>query len=127
MSVTAPLARTTTTFGAILGIRELSDGRVLVNDAGRHQVTIFDRSLTSGTVTLDSMPGSATSYGPQPGQIIPYLGDSTIQTRGFGEPKLMLDGVGHVARAIALPEYNDGIRPMSMQFRRSASRRPQAG
>ncbi|MGH7618950.1 MAG: hypothetical protein ACREPM_17155 [Gemmatimonadaceae bacterium] len=116
VSVTAPLARTTATFGAILGVRELSDGRVLVNDAGRHELELFDPSLAAPSVVLDSAPGSATSYGPQAGQIVAYLGDSTIVSRGFGESKLMIDGSGRVARAIALPEYNDGVTPFSVPF-----------
>lgn len=116
VNVSAPLARTTTTFGAILGVRELSDGRVLVNDAGRRQLTIFDPTLGFGTVALDSAPGSSTSYGTRPGQIIPYLGDSTIVSRGVGESKLVLDGSGRIARAIALPDYNDGVAPFPMPF-----------
>jgi len=107
VSVTAPIARTTATFGAILGVRELSDGRVLVNDAGRHQLEVFDPSLATPTVALDSMPGGSNSYGPRPGQIVRYVGDSTIMTRGFGEPVVLLDPAGRVNRAIALPEYQN--------------------
>lgn len=116
VGVSAPVARTTSTFGAILGVRELSDGRVIVNDAGRHQLKIFDPSLATATIVFDSMPGASNSYGPRPGQIIRYLGDSTIVTRGFGEPKLILDPAGRVARAFALPEYNDGVVPFPMPF-----------
>jgi hypothetical protein len=116
VTVTAPVARTTTTFGAILGVSELSDGRVLVNDAGRHQLAIFDASLATPTVVLDSTAGASNSYGARPGQVIRYLGDSTILTRGFGEPVVLLDPVGRVARAIALPEFNDGLTPFPVAF-----------
>jgi hypothetical protein len=116
VSVTAPVARTTATFGAILGVRELSDGRVLVNDAGRRQLEIFDASLATPTVVFDSTAGASNSYGARPGQIVRYLADSTIISRGFGEPKLMLDPLGRVARAIALPDYNDGVTPFPTPF-----------
>jgi hypothetical protein len=116
VNVSAPLAKTTEAFGAILGVRELSDGRVLVNDAGRHQLEILDRSLTTATVAFDSASGISNSYGVQPGRIIRYLGDSTLLLRGYGEPTLLLDPAGRVTRAIALPDYNDGITPFPMPF-----------
>jgi hypothetical protein len=116
VSVSAPIARTTTTFGAILGVRELSDERVLVNDAGRHQLKLFDPSLGAATIVFDSAAGASNSYGTQPEQIVGYLGDSTIVTRGFGEPKILLEPSGRVARAIALPDYTDNIVPFPMPF-----------
>ncbi len=116
VGVTAPVARTTSTFGAILGVSELSDGRVLVNDAGRRQLKILDPSLASATIVFDSVAGASNSYGTRADQIIPYRGDSTIVNLGFGEPKLMLDGTGRVARAIALPDYSDGVTPFPMPF-----------
>src|SRR5262249_10675627 len=92
------------------------DGRLLVNDAGRHQLKIFDASLATATTVFDSTPGASNSYGPQSSQIIAYVGDSTIMGRGFGEPKLVLDGTGHVARAMAMPDYIDSVRPIPMPF-----------
>jgi len=115
-SVSAPLARTTTTFGAVLGVRELPDGRLLVNDAGRHDVRVFDPALAAATIVLDSAPGSSNSYGAQPGRIVRYLGDSTVFTQGYGEPVLLLDGSGRVARAIALPDHEDGVTPFPVPF-----------
>src|SRR5262249_39522772 len=102
--------------GAILGVRELQDGRLVVNDAGRHQLRIFDPSLANASVVLDSAAGSSNSYGSQPGQIIRYTGDSTIFTHGYGEPVVMLDGSGRVARAIALPDFDDGGTPFPVPF-----------
>ncbi|HEV8446206.1 MAG TPA: hypothetical protein VGQ44_05280 [Gemmatimonadaceae bacterium] len=116
LSLTAPVARTTSTFGAILGVRELSDGRVLVNDAGRRQLKIFDASLANATIAFDSTPGASNSYGTRADQIVPYLGDSTIFNQGYGEPKLMLDGTGRAVHAIALPDYSDGATPFPVPF-----------
>lgn len=111
VAVSAPRARTSTTLGAVLGVRELSDGRLLVNDAGRHQVRIFDPSLATATIALDSAAGASNSYGSQAGQIIRYLGDSTMFVHGLEQPVLVLDGAGRVVRAVALPEHDDGATP----------------
>src|SRR5262249_40652947 len=42
------------TFGGIVGIRQSSDGKVLVNDAGRRQLKLFDSTLSAATIVLDS-------------------------------------------------------------------------
>ena len=116
VGVSAPVARTSVTFGSILGLNELSDGSLLVNDAGRHELELFDRSLAKAIIVFDSTSGSATSYGPRVDQIIRYPGDSTIVDHGYGEPKVMLDAAGRVARAIALPDYEDGVTPFPQPF-----------
>src|SRR5581483_6363859 len=91
-------------------------GRVLVNDAGRRQLRLFDASLAKSSVVLDSTDGASNSYGSRAGQIVPYLGDSTLVLRGFGEPILLLDGTGHIARALALPDEDDGVTPFPVPF-----------
>src|SRR5205823_390745 len=58
------------TFGGVLGVRQLSNGNLLVNDAGRRQVRLFDSTLTVHSVVRDSVPGSASSYGPRPVPLI---------------------------------------------------------
>jgi hypothetical protein len=116
VNVTPALARTNGTFGAVLGLRELSDGRLLVNDAGRRQLEILDPSLATATVVLDSAAGTSSSYGPRPRQIVRYRSDSTLFIQGAMEPVLVLDGTGHVAHALALPTYEDGVVPFPMEF-----------
>src|SRR6476659_2129411 len=62
------------TLGYLYGIRELSDGRVLVNDAANRRLVIFDASLARFTVVADSSTSRAgvASYGKRPTGIIPY-------------------------------------------------------
>jgi hypothetical protein len=115
-SVTEPSARTTTTLGAVLGVRDLPGGRLMVNDAGRRQLKIFDASLASATVALDSTPGASNSYGPRPATIFPYLGDSTVITEIVDRSALVLDHDGRFVRAIAMPEYQDGWVPFPIPF-----------
>ncbi len=115
-AVSAPLARTTTTFGAILGVRELPGERLLVNDAGRHQLKVLDASLGTATVALDSTPGTTNSYGPQPAMIVPYLGDSTLIAQNVDRQALVLDHDGHFVRALAMPQWDDGWVPFPQPF-----------
>src|ERR1043165_4684688 len=87
---------TTETLGAILGIRQTSDGHVLVNDAFRRQLRLFDTTLASSTVVMDSVGGSSTSYGEQPMPLIPYLGDSSLFGERPTQTMRVLDAHGRV-------------------------------
>ena len=97
-------ARAAETFGAILGIHQASDGKVLVNDAVRRQIKLFDSTLATATIVRDSAPGSAASYGPRPAPLIPYLGDSSLFADWNSRTMLVLDPHGQVAHALALPD-----------------------
>src|SRR6185436_12007133 len=68
------------TVGYLYGLRELSDGRVLVNDAGNRRLLMFDATLARFTIVADSSTGrpGVASYGKRPTGIIPYAGDSTL-------------------------------------------------
>ena len=96
-------AKTSITFGAILGVRQAAGGNVLVNDAGRRQIKLLDSTLALVSVVMDSAPGASNSYGPQRVQLIPYYGDSSLFADFQSQTLLVLDGVGHVARVWALP------------------------
>jgi hypothetical protein len=69
VNVSPTVAKTTTTLGAVLGVRELPDGTLLVNDAGRRQIKVFDPTLAAATVGLDSAAGASNSYGPRRSEI----------------------------------------------------------
>jgi len=111
VGLTPVSAKTPTTLGAILGVRELPGGRVLVNDAGRRQIKIFDPSLASAMTGQDSAAGTSNSYGSSPARIVPYLGDSTLFSVNVSRDVFVLDRNGQVARALALPSYQDGVTP----------------
>ena len=122
VNVTPAAAKTTTTLGAVLGVRELPDGRLVVNDAGRRQIKIFDATLAKATVAQDSIAGRSNSYGPRAAQIAPYLGDSTMFTEIVSQDVLILDRNGQVARSLAPPMYQEtgfrsiGIEPFPIPF-----------
>jgi hypothetical protein len=100
-------AKTSTSFGVLLGVREVSGGKLLVNDGRRRQLKLYDTTLANGTVVMDSVAGSATSYGPRPLPLLAYLGDSSLSADVNAGTLLMLDGAGQVARAVASPYVQD--------------------
>ncbi|HTR79465.1 MAG TPA: hypothetical protein VMH39_15210, partial [Gemmatimonadaceae bacterium] len=60
-------------FGVIEDLRVLPGGRVMVNDAERHQVVLLDSALANPVVVADSTDATARAYGPRPGGLIPYF------------------------------------------------------
>ncbi len=103
VDVPAPNARTSETFGAILGLKQGADGKVLVNDAARRQLKLLDQSLASSVVVLDSAPGTSTSYGSRPLAMNSWLGDSVLFADFNARTLLVLDGHGALSHALALP------------------------
>src|SRR6266571_2957862 len=57
--------------GGVWGVRQLRDGRVLVNDPVKRRLVVFDSTLAGITVLADSTSGGANSHGSQPGALIP--------------------------------------------------------
>lgn len=107
-----PSTKTTSTFGSILGIREVPGGKVLVNDALRHQMTLLDSTLRVVSVPMDSVPGLANSYGARPLPLVRYLGDSSLTSDIGAGTLLMLGPTGEIVRAVASP-YALSVPPFS--------------
>ena len=101
VSLPAATAKTATTLGALLGVRQVASGRVLVNDAGRHQIRLFDSTLATSTIVSDSTPGTSTSYGPYATSLVPFLGDSSLFADFQSQTVLVLDARGSVARLMS--------------------------
>jgi hypothetical protein len=104
---TETVARAPESFGAILGIHQSADGKILVNDALRRQMKLFDTTFATSTVVFDSMPGEANSYGRGGVPLIPFTGDSSLFLDWNAQTLIVLDGHGAVARALALPSLRD--------------------
>jgi len=101
------VATSSETVGFINGVRELSTGRVVVNDAGKRRVLVFDKSLTAAEVIADTTPGRKTQYGGRGSVIVEYAGDTTLFVDLAGRGFLVLDGTGAVARVMSAPRPND--------------------
>ena len=103
-----PVAATTSEpLGLILGIKHLSDGRLLVNDAGGRRLVLFDPTLTRATVVADTTDKAPLNYGPNPTPLIPYLGDSSLFLDRRALAFQLLDGQGRAVRTMALPKASD--------------------
>jgi hypothetical protein len=100
-------ATSTEQVGVVTGVRELSNGTVIVNDAGRRRFIVLDRTLRVERVIADTVAGSTLPYGGRSTGIIPYLGDSTLLVDPVGRAFLVIDGQGGVARVMSAPRPND--------------------
>lgn len=116
VSVQTSTAKSTIRLGGILGLRELSDGHVVVNDLGQRRIKVFDKSLGTMSIGLDSAPGSSRSYGTQQAFIMRWSGDSTLFAAVAAREALVLDPEGKVSRAVALPTYDNGRFPFPVNF-----------
>ncbi len=106
VELSAPNGRTTEKFGAILGLSETADGRVLVNDIAKHQIKLFDKSMASAVAVHDSARGSARTYpgGNWPRPLMRYSGDSLLFGDVVPNQMVVLDQFGEVKRAVALDD-----------------------
>ncbi len=92
----------------IATVRQLPDGRLLVNDVGRRQLVLFDTSLATMTVVADSTTGAANSYGPQRGGLIPYR-DSTLLVDAGSASLLVIGPDAKIARVMSAPRSSDAM------------------
>ncbi len=99
------VARSSTTLlNPVLAI-EMSDGRVVVSDFGRSQISVFDGALGGSKVILD-YSGSAGAAR----QLIPYRGDSILVLDRVEKRVSVLTGSGAEVRIIAIPTAADLMR-----------------
>ena len=103
----APDARTTESFGAIFGVRQLEGGKVLVNDGLRRQLIILDDKFATRTVTVDSVETGGQSYGPRASPLIPYLADSSLFVDGQSLTLLVISPKGAITRVMSAPKPGD--------------------
>jgi hypothetical protein len=105
----ATSAKSTEVLGGVQGVRQLPDGRVLVNDVPKRRVLLFDPALSAFTVIADSTSATANAYSGRIGGLIPYKGDSSIFIDPIALSMLVLDGTGKVARVMSVPRSQDAI------------------
>jgi hypothetical protein len=99
-------AVSTEQLGSINSVRELPDGRVLVNDGSRRRLLLMDTTLKTVKVVLDSLSEMSNTYGVQPGSLIPWRADSTIFIDRNALAMLIIDPAGEIARVRSVPSVN---------------------
>jgi hypothetical protein len=92
---------------AVSAVRQLPDGRVLVNDISGRKVVMFDSTLAAFSVVADTTPATANAYSSRAGGLITYKGDSTLFVDPTSMSMLVIDGQGKIARAMAAPRPNE--------------------
>src|SRR5262249_17773905 len=107
--VTAPSAASTEPLGSTVLLRALSDGRVLVNDVVGRRVMLFDASLKSFKVVIDSSSPSTRVTLARAGTLIPYRGDTTLYVDFQAQSLVVIDPNGAIARSMAAPKGSDVI------------------
>jgi hypothetical protein len=93
--------------GNIGGVRELPDGRVLVNDVGSRRLLLLDTTLATERVVLDSASELANTYGNRNGALIAHRGDSSLFIDPSSLSLLVLDAGGNIARVRSVPRAQD--------------------
>ena len=100
-------AVSTERLGIITSIRELPDGRVLVNDVMRRRLLLMDSTMKVVGVVLDSLSEVANAYGPRPGALIPYRGDTTFFVDPASYAIVVLDAAGKIVRVRSVWRVQD--------------------
>lgn len=103
----APTATSTETVRSLAAVRQLTNGNVLVNDQAGRRVLLMDSTLKLIGVVADSTSSTASAYGPRPGGLIAYRGDSTLFVDPASLSMLVIDPAGKIARVMAAPRPND--------------------
>lgn len=101
----------------ISGVRQLPDGRVLVNDPSGQRLLALNSTLTKFTVILDTAGGNGGSkYGGQPGGLFPFLGDSSLFLDGDARVFVVIDPGAKVVRTMAAPKTRDAMYLLAFEF-----------
>lgn len=93
--------------GNVSSVRELSGGRVLVNDVMRRRLVLMDSNLTTIAVVLDSLSENSNFYGTRAGALIAHRGDSSLFVDPASYALLLLDGEGRTVRVRSVPRVED--------------------
>ncbi|MGH7468952.1 MAG: hypothetical protein ACRENP_13440 [Longimicrobiales bacterium] len=100
-------ALSTEQIGSITSVRELADGRVLVNDGTRRRLLIMDTTLKTVEVVLDSLSEIANTYGTRAGALIPFRGDTTLFVDPVSYAIVVLDPLGKITRVRSVWRVQD--------------------
>jgi hypothetical protein len=94
-------------FDAVYSVRELPGGKVLVTDLGPKSVLLADFAV--GDQTTVGRNGQGPGEYQFPGDLIPYLGDTTLLVDRAGRRLLPITPDGKIAKTIPFPESIQGL------------------
>ncbi|MEP6780761.1 MAG: hypothetical protein ABJC26_12780 [Gemmatimonadaceae bacterium] len=107
--LTNTVSSDTTVLLGISGVRQLPNGGVVVNDATRRQLIVFDSTLTKYKIIADTSSNSPNTYGLRgsTGGLIPYIGDSSLFVDYDSQAFLVIDPQGEIVRVMAPTRASD--------------------
>ncbi len=101
-------AKSGVAWNAIIGVRPLPNGRLLVNDIAGRKIVLLDSSLAQLSVVADTTSATATAYSGRIASIIPYKADSTLFVDPQSLSMMVIDPTGKMtSRVMALPRSED--------------------
>ena len=100
-------ALSTERIGIITSVRELPDGRLLVNDVQRRRLLLMDSTMKVVGAVLDSTSSNANFYGTQQGILVPFRGDTTFFVDPVAYAMLVIDPQGRVVRVRSIWRVQD--------------------
>lgn len=103
----AVVAKSTTPWSNIAGVRALPGGRLLVNDIAGRKVVLLDSSLAPVTVVADTTAATATAYSGRIGSLIAFRGDSSLFIDPQSMSMMVIDPNGEITRVMSVPRSED--------------------
>lgn len=102
-------ASDSTVLSSVSGVRHLPNGSVLVNDASRRQLVVFDSTLSGLTISADTGSRSEFGYGlkPKPGALIPYVADSSMFANNESAVLMVINPLGVIVNIVAPVRSSD--------------------
>ncbi|HTR78349.1 MAG TPA: hypothetical protein VMH39_09575 [Gemmatimonadaceae bacterium] len=101
------VASTTDSLGIIRGARQLSDGRVLVNDGGHSELILYDASLRRLRVVADTNVETSKAYGAGTGDILRARGDTTLFLDWSSRAFVTVLPNGTLGKIVAVPPLSE--------------------
>jgi hypothetical protein len=105
--ISSATAVSTEELRAITSVREIGDGRVLLNDGFRRRLLLMDTSLALVKVVLDSLTEVSNAYGTRSGTLLPYKGDSSLFIDPASLSMLVIDPAGEIVKVRSVPRAED--------------------
>ena len=102
-------ALSTEQLGTITSVRQLPDGRVLLNDGQRRRLLLLDTTLKVVDVVLDSLSESENYYGTRPGGLVAYRGDTTLFVDASSYAMVLIGPEGKAGRVRSVPRVQDAF------------------
>ncbi|MEK7403215.1 MAG: hypothetical protein AABZ80_12740, partial [Gemmatimonadota bacterium] len=95
--------------GAVSAVRELPDGRVLLNDGTSRRLLLLDTNMVTERVILDSASEKENTYGVRQGTLIAHRGDSSLFIDPASLALLVIDPQGNVTRVRSVPRAQEAF------------------